>query len=338
MRILVAGGTGVLGRAICSEVRAVLPGAELLIGTRCVEGAACLPRGLGPHARRVPLDARDPVSVRRAIAGAQLVIIALNQDEPLVQQACLELGVHSVDVGIGVDLAAQVRSMDRRAADAGLASIAMAGLFPGLSGLQIGEAIRGLDTIESVDVFFRQNTNACVGRSGTIDMLKIVSAPVRRGTSVVRGFRRGSRAEQGLRRIEHPERDIVTSGLGLDRVEYWTGWNSRAFDSAVATLVAIRALPRYAPRLARLTRHDPMTPENVELWVRGRGTLAGRPTEQVVALSATSDYGATAGVAVALGVLAARGEVTGAGAPFALTTLDGVLAEMRDGLVAKHLG
>ncbi|APU12757.1 Saccharopine dehydrogenase [Actinoalloteichus sp. GBA129-24] len=338
MKVVVAGGTGVLGQRICSEVRSVSPDAELLIGTRRVGGAAGLARDLGPPARSVPLDVRDPASIRRVADGADVVIVAVAQDAPLVQQVCLDLGVHSVDVGVGADVAEQVRAMDRQAVDAGLAAVAMAGLFPGLSGLLVREVVGGLDTIESVDVFFRQHTNARVGRAGTTDMLRIVSTPVRRGTSVVRGFLRGSHAEPGSRLIEHPERSIMTSALGPARVDYWTRWNSRTFDAVVATLVAVRALPRFASQIARLTRHDPDIPENVELRVLGRGALAGRPAEQVVTLSALSDYGATAGVAVALSMLAVRRKITGAGVPFALTTLDEVLAAMRDGLVTVRGG
>ncbi|AOS61522.1 NAD-dependent epimerase/dehydratase family protein [Actinoalloteichus hymeniacidonis] len=332
MRIVVAGGTGILGRAICSEVRAVVPDAELLIGTRRSGASDGLAGDLGPQARMVSLDVRDSVSIRDAVAGADLVIVAVAQSAPLVQRICLESGVHSVDVGVQPEFAARVRELDRPATDAGLAVVAMAGLFPGLSGLAVREAVDGCDAIDGVDVFFRQNTNARVGRAGTIDMLEIVSTPVRRE----RAPDRGSRAEQGMRLIEHPERGVVAAGLGLADVEYRTAWNSRAFNSLVAGLIALRVLPRFAPQIAGLAKHDPAKAEDVELWVRARGVSEGRPVQRLVRLSAVSDYGATAGVAVALGIFALRGEITGAGVPFQLTTLSSVIAGMRDGLVVSE--
>lgn len=312
---------------VCSEVRRLLPEAQLVVGDRRADRGAETARRVG--ARAAVLDAEDPDSIRTALRGADTVIIALGQQEPRIQTIGLELGVHCVDVTADGDMTARVSALDDRARTVGTASIAMAGLFPGLSGLLAQKAAARLERVDHVDVTLLQSTNGNVGRAGVRDMLGIIASPVDYRGRVERGFRRRWPGDGKLRLIDHTERRVLAGECGLESTAYWTGWDGAVLTAAVSLLVRARLLPRLAPRLAALSRHDSTKPEKVELGVHARGADDGREAEVRLSLTADSDYGATACAAVALAALVSEGGATGAGTPKSFTDFDTLTSRMR---------
>ncbi|QVQ53468.1 saccharopine dehydrogenase NADP-binding domain-containing protein [Spiractinospora alimapuensis] len=325
-RIVVAGGSGVLGVLVGREVGRRRPDWKLVVGDHRPDRGAATAKLL--DAETTTLDATDPASVRTAITGADAVIVALGQREPLVQDVCLELGVPCVDVTASGAMTTAVAALDERARAAAVASVSMAGLFPGLSGLLAVKTASRLDEVDHVDVSLLQNTNANVGRSGVVDMLGIISSPVESRGHTEPGFRLRSPETRRLRLIDHAERRALAVEADLARTSYWTGWNSAPFTALVATMVRVGALPALAPRLAGFVRHDPSRPEEVRLSVRAHGTRSGADTRVRLGLTAESDYGATAAVAVALADLTLGGGLKGAGTPLSFTTFDALVARM----------
>ncbi|MGC5616953.1 NAD-dependent epimerase/dehydratase family protein [Georgenia sp. Z1491] len=319
-RIVVAGASGVLGGRIATRL-ARTTDATVVAGDHRAERAPLTARAVGAP-EQVHLDVRDAASIARALDGADALVVAAPQDRPFVQEVGLGAGVHVVDVSPDPTLTAQVRATDARARRRGVASVTMAGMFPGLSGLVVTDLVSGLDQVDHVELLYHQSTNASVGPDGTEAMLRWVAAPVpptRRPGLADRHPR-----EPGLRRFEHPERALLEDATGAD-VRYWTGWDSPAFTRVVAGLARTRVLRPLAPVLAPLATHDPDRPEEAMLTVRVLGRRAGRPDRDGVRLVCDSDYGATAAVAVALTRLALGGRLVGAGVPLDLTTLDDVL-------------
>lgn len=120
--LLVLGATGSLGRAVCA-------GAARYLGGVRVVGASRRPAGGG--ARRV--DVADAASLRAALAGAGVVVDAVGpfdyDPRPLVA-ACVEAGVHWVDLADRAPFLAAAEASAGASRSAGVASGASAA--PGL--------------------------------------------------------------------------------------------------------------------------------------------------------------------------------------------------------------
>lgn len=322
-RIVLAGGSGELGRLIAAEVQRRIPGAHLIIGDHRRERGRQTAARLGTDSTY--LDAEDRPSLQAALAGADLVLVAVSQARPLIQQVCAELGIPCADVTVDPALIGQVQELDRQLLATGTTSVVMTGLFPGLSGLLARRAVQDLEHVTGVDVALLQHTNARAGRTGVVDMLRLICAPVPTSTGTVPGFRRRFGGARWLRGVDSAERAGLQRALGTGRLDYWTGWNDRDFTAMVAALVRLRVLPGLAPHLARLRRHRPASPEPVELRVRAAGLRGGAPARVGWSLRGDSDYGLTAITAAAIAHSLLGPTPPGVHTPGTLTTLDQVL-------------
>ncbi|PSK81015.1 saccharopine dehydrogenase-like protein [Murinocardiopsis flavida] len=328
VEIVVAGASGVLGRMICTEAQRIFgDDVTVVVGDRRESRGRETAAGLGGRARSVVMDVADDESVRTGLRGADLVIVAVGQSKPRVQDACIQLGVPCVDVTTDAEVVARVVERDDEARRSKVALVVMAGLFPGLSGLLAQQAAASLDSVDRLDIALRQSTNAEVGPSGVADMLRIVSAPVH-GRPGFRErarlpFRSGSAA---VRRIAHAEQRVLTEEIGVSDVAYWTAWDNERFNRMVGALIRARVLPRMASAFAVLAQHTPDRPQRVELMARAGGRVDGEAADRIVQLSADSDYGATATVAAALGAMALEQRWAGSGPPLRFSTLGAVLA------------
>ncbi|MGC5627889.1 NAD-dependent epimerase/dehydratase family protein [Georgenia sp. Z1344] len=328
-RIVVAGASGVLGARIVEHLAAI-DGATVVAGDHRPERAPRTAAAVGTS-QHVHLDVREAAVVAAALDGADAVVVTAPQPRPLVQEVGLELGVHVVDVSPDPVLAEDNRGLDDRARSRGLASVTMAGMFPGLSGLVACDLASGLDRVDHLELLLRQSANARVGPDGTEQMLRWVAAPVPPDDRA--GLRDRHAREAGMRRFEHPERALLARRTGAD-VRYWTRWDSPVLTGVVSALSTLRVLDALAPRVASLATHDPSLPEEATLTVRVLGHRDGRPVRDGVRIACESDYGATASVATALTRLALDGRLVGAGVPFDLTTLDEVLPHVPAALSA----
>lgn len=317
-RVVVAGASGELGRSVCRMLRRAIPGAELVAGDHLPDRVDRTVDRVGADAG-VRLDVRSEDSLRAGLDGCGLVVVAAPQREPFVQRVALDAGVHSVDVGALREPAVGIVRLDGDARRSGVAAVAMAGLFPGLSGLLAADLAGGGPDVELVEVALRQSVNGRAGHAGVVDMLRLIAAPAPPGRSRAPG-------PGGLREVDHPEREVLAPLLGDGvRMVTRTGWDDRGRNAVVGALARAGVLSRLAPLLARTVRHDPGRPEAVRLTVRAR---SGSHDERHAIVEAVSDYDATAAVAAALGALALDGLLVGAGHPAALTTARALCARL----------
>jgi hypothetical protein len=223
MKILVVGGTGAVGSHICREVVRTLGPQTLVVGDYNLERGREFARNISESCEVAELDVSDRRSVERATEGADAVIIAVRQVEPVVQTVCTERGIHSVDIVPDTPLARSILSPergdvgrpgnDRRSGIDGLpdrdgqrlCGVVAAGLIPGLSGLMARRVIEkslatgGDSTAESrppgggptgpvVHVSLLQRKNGTAGAAGIADMLGLFTRPVQHDGHSVRGF------------------------------------------------------------------------------------------------------------------------------------------------------
>lgn len=328
-KILIVGASGTLGQLVCAQVRRLLPNAKLFVGDYQPERGAATAAQFDAGFRHTDLDAAglDPV-----IADMDLVIVAINQRKPRIQELCVRHGNIFIDVTVFAESVEEAAALHENAVQNNATLVMMAGYFPGLSALLIQETA---DSTDSVHVSLIQSTNALAGGAGIRDMLTLISNPIRDGNATRPGFQQkrsihlnAMYRQFSVREIGHAERDALARTLGLD-VQYYTGWDKPGFTNFIAFLKSTGLLKLLlarlsAARFSKIVKHNPNQPENSLLIVEAES--AGR--KKTVALSTFSDYQTTAITAVALAKVALQKIRPGFFFPFQLTSLDELLPLM----------
>jgi hypothetical protein len=294
------------------------------------------------------VDLDDATSLEAALApDLAAVLVCVPQSEPRVQVACLERGLPCVDLGITAELANSVRALDTRAREARVPVVALAGMWPGLSGLMGKRAAALVERVRDLNLFLCQSTQSRVGPTGIADMLGTLSRPVvlheEKGDRRVQGFsvqRQVSYPEPFGRHRHHlialAEAPILSEVLGLRAVNCWTGFDSGAFDFLLRGLCRLGVLQlfrheRMGVKLATMVNWGkslgPERPEPVALVAEARGEQEGAPRIARVSLRGPSDYGTSAMAGVAIARLASeRGaDAAGAGHPVRFFDLNDVI-------------
>ncbi|TVR72793.1 MAG: NAD-dependent epimerase/dehydratase family protein [Spirochaetaceae bacterium] len=333
MKILVAGGTGAVGRHICREVVRTLGPRALVVGDYNLDRGRDFSRSISESAGVAELDVSDRRSVERATEGVDAVIVAVRQLEPVVQAVCTERGIHSVDIVPDTPLARSVFSPVhgdfRSAGGAGmnpLSGVVGAGLIPGLSGLMARHMIEKTRAAGSnptgpiVQVSLLQRKNGTAGAAGIADMLGLFARPLEYEGRRVPGFtlRRVTRfpppfGDRTMRLVAFPEATDVRSHFGIEGVHYWTAFDNEPFNRTIGTLNRLGVLNRFrrpggGARLATFLARGKARAVTRAVTREETVALAAESGDFAVSLTAPSDYGGTAIAAVAMTrTLLARG-------------------------------
>lgn len=138
--ILIVGGYGAVGQQI-GRMLADTSGNHIIVAGRNLAKA----EATGFEARRIDLGARDTWS--DALAGVDLVIVAIDQTDTTFVAAVAERGVAYLDVTAGDDFFRQVETFQVT-----VPVVLSLGLAPGLSNLLAAAAAAKLDSVESIEI------------------------------------------------------------------------------------------------------------------------------------------------------------------------------------------
>ncbi|MCW6036974.1 saccharopine dehydrogenase NADP-binding domain-containing protein [Spirulina subsalsa FACHB-351] len=331
---IVLGGSGVLGTLICEQLRQVL-GEELWlrVGDRNPQRGAATARQLGGQTTSTRVDAHSDTSLDQALAGVDFALVALNQPEPRIQRACLRRGIPCIDVTAKREFTQQVRQLDSEAQAQKVSLLLGVGFLPGLSGLMVKYFSQNWDAVQSVDLGLLQNGNARVGRSGILDMIGIIAAPVpdiHPPHDLIPGFLKtrslgfGDLApQQSVHLINHMEAQELRAFFPDFPVRYWTAWNRPLLNQGFRFLQHLGWLPKLAtsPLMISLAdqiaqSHQPEQPETAALSVEVQGKIAGEARSRWGTLIVPSDYGITARAAGILTKLVLENPTYGVHLPF----------------------
>ncbi len=188
-RILVLGGYGGFGSRI-SE-RLAESGHEVLVAGRNRERAErfCAGRpGLFP----IALD-RAHLAVALAEHRPSILVDAAGPFQGAdydVAQACIEAGVHYLDIADARDFVGGIAGLDNAAQAAGVAVISGASSVPALSGAVARQLAEGLDRVTAVDIAISASNRATAGAAVAAAMLSYAGKPIRlwRGQAWQRGY------------------------------------------------------------------------------------------------------------------------------------------------------
>ncbi|MGN9839705.1 saccharopine dehydrogenase NADP-binding domain-containing protein [Nonomuraea sp. H19] len=127
--ILILGGYGAVGREAAAALTG-RPGTNVIVAGRNPDKAPPVP---GTTAMRV--DAADPADLSRALDGAGTVLMCAEIDNVRVARACVERGIHYVDVTASHHLLAGLQRLDGPARERGATLALSVGLIPGVTNL-----------------------------------------------------------------------------------------------------------------------------------------------------------------------------------------------------------
>ena len=155
MKMLVL-GAGLQGSACAYDLLQNPSITEVRLADRTVEH---LPAFLEPYIggerlKLITIDVKDPAAVQAAMAGVKSVMCAIPYYFNLpMTEAAIAAGAHFCDLGGNTEIVEQQKSLDAKAAGAGVTVIPDCGLAPGMVNILAQLGIDRLDATSSVRIF-----------------------------------------------------------------------------------------------------------------------------------------------------------------------------------------
>lgn len=157
--VLVIGGSGTFGSRVCRLLaaepgfRVVVAGRSLAKATAEVEALRSAHPAADVTAQRLDVDAGLDQALRASGAGLVIHTAGPFQGQDYrVARACIDLGMHYVDLADGRDFVSGIGSLDGPARDADVLLAAGASTVPGLSAAVVDHLAGDLATLESIDM------------------------------------------------------------------------------------------------------------------------------------------------------------------------------------------
>ncbi|MBD8497999.1 saccharopine dehydrogenase family protein [Paenibacillus arenosi] len=149
-RIIVIGGYGHVGQAICKQLADDYPGKVYAAG-RSLERAEQFCLTTNSKVKPFQIDVRSKVTPS-LLDNVKLVIMCLDQTNTAFVETCLQRGIHYVDVSANPLFLSQVEQLHQTAASYGATAVLSVGLAPGITNLLAKQAKSLMDQTETVDI------------------------------------------------------------------------------------------------------------------------------------------------------------------------------------------
>lgn len=150
--IVVVGGYGAVGRGVALSLAPVFPGQVIVAGRdldRARALAARAPRGTLGWQR---VDVDSPTDVALLLRDAAVAVMCVERGNVEFARACLERGVHYVDISATAAVLDGIADLDPVAVGHGATAVLSVGLAPGLTNLLARHCVARLPTATSVDL------------------------------------------------------------------------------------------------------------------------------------------------------------------------------------------
>jgi saccharopine dehydrogenase (NAD+, L-lysine-forming) len=166
--VVVLGGCGAVGSVAVKTLVSDSTFSKIIIGDMNVAKARELVSSIsGAKVSVLQVDAADPQSVQRAVAGADVVLNCVGPFYKTVRNvlgAVIDAGVHYVDICDDVDVTLEILKLDAAARAAGVTAVVGMGASPGVTNLLAKYlATTQLDEADSIDIFHCHGGEAIEG-------------------------------------------------------------------------------------------------------------------------------------------------------------------------------
>lgn len=152
-RVAVVGGAGAMGRITVGDLAATAPDVELIIADRDIRAARALATSLPRRVRVVEVDAADPRTLVRALAGTSVIVNACHHDFNLrVMDAALSLGAHYCDLGGLFHVTRRQLTRHDEFERAGLLALCGIGSAPGIVNVMARASADRLDEVDEIHI------------------------------------------------------------------------------------------------------------------------------------------------------------------------------------------
>ena len=167
-RVTVLGGCGAIGSVAVHALTVGGAFSEIVIAEKRLEQACELAKKIDPgRITAVEVDADDPASIKRVIAGSDVVLNCIGpfyRYGPLILRAAIEAGINFVDVCDDLDATLNELALDDAARQAGVSALMGMGNSPGLGNVLVKFCADHLLTqVESVDIYHIHGGEAVEG-------------------------------------------------------------------------------------------------------------------------------------------------------------------------------
>jgi hypothetical protein len=127
--ILILGGYGAVGRHAAAALTG-RPGITVIVAGRNPGQAHPV-----PNTTSLRVDAANPADLATALEGIDSVLMCAETDNARVARACLERGIHYVDVSASGPVLAEIEKLDGLATEHDATAVLSVGLVPGITNL-----------------------------------------------------------------------------------------------------------------------------------------------------------------------------------------------------------
>jgi saccharopine dehydrogenase-like NADP-dependent oxidoreductase len=344
--ILIVGSGGVLGQLIVEEAIRVFGVGQIILPdykiVRLEAHKGRIGKKYGKNPRTQVIDLRSIGSISEGLKDADIVLIAAQQADPLVQSKCLQMGINSIDCSVGQGCLEKTLHLDK-ANENQATQLVLAGLFPGLSGIMAAEMAHISTNREAVDVGLLQSANGTSGATGVADMLQIFNSDAEH---VYSGSTKRHKGFSAKREFCFPNglgcRTLRLSSFIEGRylqekgflTNYWSAFDQEFLNKAISALrkLGLLQLIRYpaARRFASRLIAKPYRQANERIGVYAGGSHSR------LSLVLPSDYGATAACVVSFAGVLEDGQYRSMGVkfPFEFISLHSMMDKLSEVLIA----
>ncbi|GGO64767.1 saccharopine dehydrogenase family protein [Nonomuraea cavernae] len=197
--IVILGGYGAVGRAAASTLGQWFPGRVVVAGRDPTRGAGLARTGA---VQVVRADVNDPADVDRLLLDAAVVVMCVERANARVARACLERGVHYVDVSASLPVLESIAALDGLAARHGATAVLSVGVAPGLTNLLARHCVDRLPSARAVDLSLMLGLGGEHGADSVDWVVRHLAEPAARGRHRARTAR--VRLGDAGTRIVHP--------------------------------------------------------------------------------------------------------------------------------------
>lgn len=176
-RILVLGGYGGFGGRVAK--RLALAGHDVLVAGRSIEKARTFCAGV-PGLQPAFLN-REDIAPGLAEHRPAIVVDASGPFQAMdyaVPAACIEAGVHYLDIADGRDFVCGIDALDAAAKEANAVVLSGASSVPALSGAVVRSLAKGLDRVRAIDMAISASNKATAGPAVATAILGQVGQPM----------------------------------------------------------------------------------------------------------------------------------------------------------------
>ena len=147
-------GAGIIGQAIVKDLADGEDVEEILVGDVNEDAARAAAAAAGARGRAVRIDVTDHAATAATLRGMDVVVNAVAYRFNLdVMRACLDAGVHYLDLGGLFHTTRKQLQLDGEFRQAGLTAVLGIGSCPGVANVQTGYLAAQMDRIESVHIY-----------------------------------------------------------------------------------------------------------------------------------------------------------------------------------------